>query len=153
MRLTKKLTKAREFFQRNAIEQIEFLGAKPHERLDGHVIDTPAGSLRIHVFPDAWIATCFDDEHLGHVVTKAIGCRPDQVASWPSGKWNFHYCDEPDALNHPFLPLDFVKYLEILLDYEVTDADLVEVAKLQESQRQRRAYFQRLSERPGGILG
>lgn len=151
-RESKKLTAAREFFQRNAIEQIERVGAKRADG-EGHTIETPAGTLRIHVYDDAWIAARFDDVHLGHVVTKAIGCRPDQVASWPSGKWNFHYADEPAALNHPSLPMDFVAYLELLLAYVVTDADRAEVAKLQEAQQQQRAHYQKLSERPGGILG
>ncbi len=134
----KALIAAREFFQRNVTEEIERLGATRTGRDQSHTLATPAGRMKITVYEN-WIATCFEDSHLAHVATKQIGCREDQVVNYISGKWNFHYVDHVDSLSHPFLPADFVSYLELLLAYRPTQADQQEAGRLRALQSARRA--------------
>jgi len=118
--ITKKLLKAQAFFRHNVQEFIESVGAVQHN--DGYVLKTPIGPLHIWIF-DNWIACRFEDVCAATVFTKRISNRF-------SGKWNWHYYDDPVTLNNGLLIGDFVHAIERLLAYIPTEEDVAEANRL-----------------------
>ena len=119
---TKRLLKAQAFFRRNVQEFIESVGAVNHN--DGLILHTPIGLLNIHIY-DCWIACRFEDVHAATVYTKGTSNRF-------SGKWNWHYYDEPATLNNGLLIADFVHAIESLLAYKPSEEDVAEANRLRQ---------------------
>ena len=125
--VTKKLAKARAFFQRNVCEFIVSVGAikKPCDYADQYILTTSIGQVEVTVL-DHWIACQFADSIAALVFTSCRGPR----TSLYSGKWNFHYFDEPDVLNNGLAIGDFVSAIESLLAYVPTPKDLEAMERL-----------------------
>ena len=84
-RVTKKLRKAQEAFQKRVVKHLTALGAM--ENNWHFVLQTQAGALFIHVYED-WIAQRFDNAKAGYALTRkacSFSCSPY------NGKWNYHY--------------------------------------------------------------
>ena len=108
----KQLAKAHERFQSALTEYVVSKGAKPSKFYD-HELDTPAGLLRISVH-DSWIATRFDDVAAGKLFTEShhVPCNPY------SGKWNFHFSNDPASLEPNAAIAHFGHYLDRLLNWQ-----------------------------------
>ncbi len=118
--MTTKLLKAQEFFQRNVQEFIESVGAMKND--DSLILTTPIGLLNIHIYEN-WIDCRFEDVHAATVFTKGVSNRF-------SGKWNWHYYNDPVTLNNGLAIGDFVHAIESLLAYKPTEEDVAEVNRL-----------------------
>ncbi len=118
--ITKRLLKAQAFFMRNVQEFLESVGATKNN--DGFVLNTPIGPLNIWIY-ECWIACRFDDVHAATVFTKGMSNRF-------SGKWNWHYCNDPVTLNNGLVIGNFVHGIEKLLAYKPTERDVVETNRL-----------------------
>lgn len=105
--ITKKLLKAQAFFRHNVQEFVESVGATKNG--DGHILKTPIGPLHIRIF-DNWIATRFENVPLATIFTNGI-------SNPYTGKWNWHYYNDPITLNNGLVIGDFVHGIERLLEY------------------------------------
>jgi hypothetical protein len=126
---TKKLLKARTFFQRNVREFLESVGAVKND--DGFVLNTAIGQLNIWIFEN-WIACRFEDVHSASVFTRGVCNRF-------SGKWNFLYYDDPVTLNNGLVIADFVHAIEKLLAYRPTPAEVQKANQLRRAASRRRS--------------
>jgi hypothetical protein len=126
-RITKKLTIARAFFQRNVCEFVESIGAvaKPCDFAREYILQTSIDQVEITVFEN-WIACQFADLCAAAVFTERNGPR----TNLHSGKWNFIYSDEPDVLNNGLVIGDFVSAIERLLAYVPTPEDVAKTNSL-----------------------
>ena len=105
---SKRLLKAQAFFRHNVQEFVESVGATKNG--DGHILKTPIGPLLIRIF-DNWIACRFDDVPAAYIFTMGKSNRY-------SGKWNWHYYNDPITLNNGLVIGDFVHEVERLLSYD-----------------------------------
>ena len=119
---TKRLLKAQAFFRHNVQEFIESVGATKNN--DGFVLNTPIGQLSIYIY-DCWIACRFDDVPAATVFTRGVSNRF-------SGKWNWHYYNDPVTLNNGLVIGDFVHAIERLLAYKPTEEDVAEANRLRQ---------------------
>jgi hypothetical protein len=117
---TKRLLKAQAFFRHNVQEFIESVGAVQHN--DGYILNTSIGKLNIWVY-DCWIACRFEDQFAATVFTKGASNRF-------SGKWNWHYYNDPVTLNNGLVIGDFVHAIERLLEYKPSEKDVAEAEQL-----------------------
>jgi len=123
--ITKNLFKAQAFFMRNVQEFIESVGATKNK--DGFVLNTSIGKLNIWVY-DCWIACRFDDVHAATVFTNGVSNRF-------SGKWNWHYYNDPVTLNNGLVIGDFVHAIESLLAYKPSKEEVAEAERLKNAAR------------------
>jgi hypothetical protein len=88
-------------------------GARRVEQFYDYEIDTPAGLLGITFWDDA-IMTRFSDVDRGKSFTSTVGllCNPF------SGKWNYHFANDPASLEPNAVLAHFGFYLERLLAWE-----------------------------------
>jgi hypothetical protein len=119
---SKRLLKAQAFFCHNVQEFIESVGAVKHG--NGFILNTPIGPLHIWIF-DNWFACCFENVPLAHVFTKGRSNRY-------SGKWNWHYYNDPITLNNGLVIGDFVHAIESLLVYKPTEEDVAKANRLRQ---------------------
>jgi len=120
--MTTRLLKAQNFFRHNVSEFIESVGAVKHN--DGFILNTPIGLLNIHIYEN-WIACQFDNVHAATVFTKSVSNRF-------SGKWNWHYYNDPVTLNNGLVIGDFVHAIERLLEYKPSKEEVAEVNRLRQ---------------------
>jgi len=119
---TKQLQKAQSFFRHNVQEFLESVGATNNN--DGYILHTPIGKLSIHIYEN-WIACRFDDVHAATVFTKGVSNRF-------SGKWNWHYYNDPITLNNGLVIGDYVHAIESLLAYKPSIKDVAEANRLRQ---------------------
>jgi hypothetical protein len=124
---SKILLKAQAFFRHNVHEFIESVGAL--KQADGFMLNTPIGLLNIWIFEN-WIACRFDDVEAATVFSRGVSNRF-------SGKWNWHYYNDPVTLNNGLVIGDFVHAIEKLLAYKPTKKDLAETERLRNAARKR----------------
>jgi len=108
----KQREKAHERFKATVTDFILGLGARPGRFYD-HELNTPAGLLHLTVHRD-WLACRFDDvlEGAGFTASCHRPCNPY------SGKWNFHFHDDPQSLQpESVLPL-LKHYFERLMTWQ-----------------------------------
>jgi hypothetical protein len=117
---TKRLLKAQAFFRHNVQEFLESVGAVKNN--DGLILHTPIGLLNIWIY-DCWIACRFEDQFAATIFTKGRSNRY-------SGKWNWHYYNDPVTLNNGLVIGNFVHAIERLLAYKPTKEDLAETERL-----------------------
>ena len=114
-RFTKRHTKARLLFKERIMAELRRYGAVslfPSEQGRMFLL-TPLGKLDITVH-DSWIHTCFEDNVRGYAFTDRV-C-PGNVSNQFTGKWNFHYTDEPLTLEDPNAGKRFFSYIKQLMD-------------------------------------
>ena len=111
--ITKRLARAHAAFKQAVTKYIVSKGARRVDQLYDYEIDTPAGLLGISVWDDA-IMTRFSDVDRGKSFTSTVGlpCNPF------SGKWNFHFANDPTSLEPNAVLAHFGLYLERLLAWE-----------------------------------
>lgn len=108
MRVTKKLLKAREQFRTRVETFLQRIGAtKPGEYREWN-LDTSCGKLGVSVY-DNWIACCFGD------VDKAsawFGRKHGRLNGY-SGKWNWHFSDDPETLGNDGVQVEIEFEMEL----------------------------------------
>jgi hypothetical protein len=113
--ISKRLLKAQAFYQRNVSEFLESVGAIKKDA--NYILKTPIGPLHICIF-DSWVACRFEDIRAATVFTKG-------VSNEFTGKWNWHYSNDPVTLNNGLIIGNFVHAIERLLEYQPTKEDVL----------------------------
>lgn len=121
-RITKKLLAARAAFKKRVCDFLKTIGAAPNDVAYDWKLVTPIGDLDISVW-DSAIMSRFADVERGTDFTRkftAQSCNPY------SGKWNWHFDDDPDELNGN-CEAQFVRYVTLLLSLGRFPADLTKL--------------------------
>lgn len=121
-RITKKLLAGRAAFRKRACDFLKAVGAVPSDGAYEWKPVTTIGDLDISVW-DAAIMCRFADVEQGTDFTRkftAQSCNPY------SGKWNWHFDDEPNELNGD-CEAQFVRYVTLLLSLGRFSADLTKL--------------------------
>ena len=109
-RSTKRLAAAHAAFRKSVAEYIVSKGAVRVGRFYEYEIDTPAGPLGISFWDNA-ILTRFEDVVRGTEASASCGILCNRF----SGKWNFHFDDDPTSLEPESVLAHFGFYFERLL--------------------------------------
>jgi hypothetical protein len=121
----KGLKAAYALFQTDVENRLRRLGAVATDSESYNLLlTTPIGPLHIHVMDDGWIATRFEDVVAGRRFT-FTNCGHGYDSNPFSGKWNFHYPEDPKVLSDPTTPDLFFRYIATLLTYKPVPVDAV----------------------------
>ena len=118
-RITKKLLAARAAFKQRVSDFLTKLGASESDGLSRWKLDTPLGELDISIW-DSAIMCRFTDVERGSNFTRQF---TSQSSNPFSGKWNWHFTDDPDTLNGN-CEAQFVRYVTLLMSLNCLPSDL-----------------------------
>ena len=118
-RITKKLLAARAAFKTRVCEFLKTLGACQSDGTYEWTLSTPIGDLNVGVW-DSAIMCRFTDVERGTAFTRQFAA---QSSNPYSGKWNWHFEDNPDTLNGG-CETQFMRYVKLLMSLETLPEDL-----------------------------
>ena len=118
-RITKKLLAARAAFKTRVCDFLKTVGASSNEGTYEWKLNTPIGELGVSLW-DSAIMCRFADVEQGKAFTRQFAA---QSSNPYSGKWNWHFEDDPDTLNGN-CEAQFVKYVTLLISLGTLPEDL-----------------------------
>lgn len=120
--ITKKLRAAHATFKKRVCDFLNAVGAVQSDECYEWKLTTPCGDLDISVW-DAAIMCRFADVERGTDFTRKF---TSQSCNPYSGKWNWHFDDDPDELSGD-CESQFVRYVTLLLSLDKFPADLTKL--------------------------
>lgn len=118
-RITKKLLAARAAFKQRVREFLKSVGASSSNGAYEWILDTPIGELGVSLWDNA-IVCRFAEVEKGTEFTRKLTAQPCNPYS---GKWNWHFADDPEVLEGD-CEAQFVRYATLLMSLGALPADL-----------------------------
>lgn len=118
-RITKKLLAARATFKTRVGNFLKSVGADETDRLYEWKLATPIGELNVSLWDNAIMCRFIEVEQATAFTRRftSQSCNPY------SGKWNWHFEDDPDTLNGN-CEAQFLKYVTLLMSLGTLPEDL-----------------------------